>query len=105
VSQHLDIVMGMSVVAPFARINNSYVGALGDTSGSSTESRDNSGLSTFVCNHLLEEGDGIRAIQELLGHKDVQTMMVYTQVLNRGGRGFQSPLDRFRFWSFERAPR
>jgi site-specific recombinase XerD len=49
------------------------------------------------CDHLLEEGDGIRAIQELLGHKDVQAMMVYTQVLNRGGRGFQSTLDCFRF--------
>jgi hypothetical protein len=72
VSQHVDIVTGMRVVAT-PRINNSYVGALGDPSGSSTESSDNSGLSTFVCNHLLEEGDGIRAIQELLGHKDVST--------------------------------
>ncbi|WP_448572692.1 tyrosine-type recombinase/integrase [Trichothermofontia sp.] len=35
--------------------------------------------------HLLEEGYDIRTVQELLGHKDVKTMMVYTHVLNRGG--------------------
>jgi len=45
---------------------------------------------------LLEDGYAIRTVQELLGHKDVQTTMVYTHVLNRGGRGVQSPLDRLR---------
>ena len=43
--------------------------------------------------HLLEDGYDIRTVQELLGHKDVSTMMVYTRVLNRGGRGVRSPAD------------
>jgi integrase len=70
----------------------------GDRGGTKAGLAKRVGCHTFrhsFATHLLESGSDIRTVQELLGHADVSTTMMYTHVLNRGGLGVKSPIDRW----------
>ena len=86
--------MGATDSFPPSRIGCPEGGGARGTAGGHYQTCGSTHLSAFVC-YLLEDGYDIRTVQELLGHADVSTTMVYTHVLNRGPLGVRSPIDRF----------
>ena len=90
--------LGLFPGEPTPRLNDRVVGVLRTRHYSRrTEQAYIHWIRRFIrFQRLLQDGYDIRTVQELLGRKHIKTSMVYTHVLNRGGRGVHSPLDRLR---------